>query len=188
MACITCYRDWISCGVEEIVLNTGVDAITEYTVTISTPQGRTYNRTYTSNVFGDITIPVSTFPLALFNPYAGLFSISIKIGCDYLLFCDEYACIEFEVRNGDSKNTLSCCPSGGEMPTTMQCCTTENVTFVNEAVTVIPYIGARPMIEVAYLQPDNTFSLSVGTSIVFSDSEFTIDHGGPASGVIKLLK
>lgn len=166
---------------------------TEYKVIIKHPNGATYSSTKTSDAFGDITIHVSEFPANMFNPYAGVFSVKIDTGtCDPFLFCDEYRYIEFEVLNGnEEKNTLTCCPSGSSTDPYMICCTTSNINFLNEAITVVPYSGQRPTIEVAYLQNDGTFILGgagIFNQIAFGPTSFTIDHGAVSSGVIKLLK
>lgn len=192
MSCNICYRDYISCGIEDIVLSIGV-INTEYKVVITHPQGSKWSTTKTSDAFGDITIPLTEFPTNLFNPYAGAFTVHLDIpGCDNFLFCDEYRFIEFEMLNGnENKNTLTCCPSGSANDPYMTCCTTSNVTFLNEAITVVPYSGQRPTIEVAYLQNDGTFILGgagIFNQIAFGASSFTIDHGAVSSGVIKLLK
>ena len=191
MSCTTCYKDYISCGIDAIVLSTGVTEITDYSVVITTPTGAKYGKTYTSNIFGDVTIPFTDFPTGLFNPYSGPFLLNIDIGCDDFLFCDYYKYFQFEMVNGNQgKNTLICCTPGENIPT-MNCCTTTTQTFANEAVTVVPYTGTRPTIEVAYLNPDNTFTLGgmgIMTNIIFTATEFTIDHGGISSGIIKLLK
>lgn len=191
MSCSNCYKDYINCGVTEIVISTDVAAATEYNVIITAPSGAKYKRVVTSDVFGDITIPLNTFPTNLFNPYAGAFTIHIDIGCDDLLFCDYYKYFQFEVVNGDEgKNTLSCCePSDNS--TVMTCCTTTTIPFVNEAVTTVPYTGTRPSIEVAYLNPDNTYTLGgagIFSQITFNATNFVIDHGGVSSGIVKLLK
>lgn len=57
-----------------------------------------------------------------------------------------------------------------------------------ESVTTVPWVGDRPTISVAYLQDDGTFLVNgVMTQIDFQPTEFIIDHGGAASGVIKIL-
>lgn len=191
MSCTTCYKDYISCGVTEIVLSTDVAAVTEYTVIITAPDGAKYKRVITSDAFGDITIDLSTFPVNMFNPYAGAFTIHLDYGCDDFLFCDYYKYIQFEAMNGDEgKNTLTCCAPSDNSPT-MTCCTTTTQTFTSESVTTVNYTGTRPTIEVAYLNLDGTFTLGgmgIMTNIIFGPTSFTIDHGGVASGIIKLLK
>lgn len=70
----------------------------------------------------------------------------------------------------------------------MICCPVTTIPFANQSVTVVPYTGERPVVSVAYLNADNTFTLAgIMTNIVFTSTNFTIDHGGPASGIIKLL-
>ena len=187
MSCQRCFQGYLSCGISEIVVNTGVEEIAEYTVILTNKQAK-YTNDLSSDVFGDITIPVSLFPENLLNPYAGKFTLQVMSGCDAVLFCGEYPCYEFEVVNGDNnKNTLSCCQS--ENPDVMSCCTTQSIIFTNEAITTVNYSGNRPIVEVAYLNLDGSFTLAgIGTLVTFNGSTITVDHGGAASGVIKLSR
>lgn len=58
-----------------------------------------------------------------------------------------------------------------------------------QATTTVPYTGDKPTISVAYLQPDGTLLVQgVMSQIDFQPTEFIIDHGGPASGVIKIVQ
>lgn len=195
MACSFCYNDYISCGVSTIVFNSGVEAVSEYEVIITAPDGATYKSIVSSDPFGDITLNIENYPIGLFNPYAGTFTLHINLtGCNDFLFCDYYKYLSFEVNYGnEEKNTLTCCPPGGDIPTPMTaCCTTTTVPFANESVTVVPYSGTRPTIEVAYLNPDNVTytlgSMGITTLVTFNATDFTIDHGGVSTGIIKLLK
>lgn len=71
----------------------------------------------------------------------------------------------------------------------MICCQVTIQPFAAEAITHIPWTGDRPTVSVAYLQPDGTLLVSgVMTQIDFQPTEFIIDHGGQASGVIKILQ
>lgn len=165
----------------------------EYEVIITTPQGATYKKVATSDAFGDITLNVSDYPDGLFNPYAGQFSLHINSGCDDHLFCEYYKYLTFEAKNGnEEKNTLTCCAPGSETPSAMTCCNIQTVQFNSQASTVIPYSGARPLIEVAYLNPDGVTytlgSMGVTTLVTFNATDFTVDHGGISTGIIKLLK
>lgn len=70
----------------------------------------------------------------------------------------------------------------------MICCNVTIQPFAMEAITHVPWTGDRPTVSVAYLQPDGTFLVQgVMSQIDFQPTEFIIDHGGPASGVIKIL-
>jgi len=189
MSCNYVYNDYISCGVEDIVLEAGLTPGQEKDVIISTPNNSKYKNTLEVDAFGNLTIPVNSFPDGFFNPYSGPWTLHIDGGCDDVLFCDYFKYIQFEAVNGNQeKNTLSCCTPGGDSPTS-QCCVTTVIPFVNEAVTVVPYTGTRPTIEVAYDNGDGTWTLEgISTTVTFDANEFTIDHGGIASGLIKLLK
>lgn len=53
----------------------------------------------------------------------------------------------------------------------------------------MPYIGSRPTVSVAYLQPDNTLLFNgVFTQINITATDVVIDHGGIASGYVKLVQ
>lgn len=70
----------------------------------------------------------------------------------------------------------------------MSCCSTTIQPFASEAITTVPYTGTRPTIIVAYLQPDGTLLFNgVFTQINFTATDFIIDHGGLASGIVKLV-
>lgn len=191
MACNNVYKDYINCGVDDIVIDAGLTQGEVYKIVISTPQLSIYQFPLTADVFGDLTLSVSSLPNGMLNPYAGPFTLSIGTSCDPFLFCDFYKYIQFDVVNGNqAKNTLSCCAPGSTSPSAT-CCTTETVIFNNEAVTVIPYTGAAPLIEVAYLNIDGTYTISgISTTVILNEvtKEFTIDHGVIASGKVKLLK
>jgi len=188
MNCEINYCDWLPCGLSSFTINTGRTVIEDLEVTIEN-KGAVYQKTYTSDIFGDIEIQHSDFPNGFFNPYAGKFVLSIKIGCDYVLFCDEYETISFEIRNGSSeKNTLTCCPSGGESGASSACCVSTSIPFTNVTSTIVPYTGEAPFIQVAYLQDGVYVIDGTLTTVVDTGTQFEIDHGGAASGIIKLLK
>jgi hypothetical protein len=71
----------------------------------------------------------------------------------------------------------------------MSCCTVNITSFASEAITTIPWSGVRPTIDVAYLQADGTFlQMGVFTQINFTTTDVIIDHGGTASGYVKLIQ
>ena len=71
----------------------------------------------------------------------------------------------------------------------MSCCTTILTTFVNEVESTVPYTGIRPIVDVAYLQPDNTFQTAgIFTQIEITPTDVIVSHGAPSSGVIKLMQ
>lgn len=67
----------------------------------------------------------------------------------------------------------------------MSCCTQNIHTFVNETVTVLPYTGV-PDVRVFYKVGESYEAAGVFTLISISPTQITIDHGGPATGVVKL--
>lgn len=194
MACTYCYTDFISCGTEELTIHTGGDEGTEYEIILTHPQGNKYSRTGTVDAFGDVEIDLTSFPTGFFNPYAGIFRVEVNFAdCEDFLFCDYYKYLQFEVVAGDNfKNYLYCCPPDSGNTPTMTCCTTTTIPFANETSTTVNYTGTRPTIEVAYLNPDGVSytlgSMGISTLVTFTGNSFTIDHGGLASGLIKLLK
>lgn len=109
MACEQCFSDWISCGVDEIIVDGGLTPGAEITYFIDN-KSATYSGNAIVDEDGKFTINVDDHPMNLFNPYAGIFVLHLGGNCYDPLFCDQYACIEFEVRKGDAvKNTLTCC-------------------------------------------------------------------------------
>lgn len=57
-----------------------------------------------------------------------------------------------------------------------------------ESITTVPYTGAKPTVTVAYLQTDGTLLIhGVMSQINITTTDVVIDHGGLASGVVKLL-
>jgi len=116
--CTPCFNDYISCGLTSIrVIGTLVpDA--PYVWIIRTAQNAMYSGEVTTNSAGGFTIPVISLPPALLNPYAGIFTLTVRAADAYecnsstwndSAYCDGYDCISFEVRNGDHvKDTLGC--------------------------------------------------------------------------------
>ncbi len=70
----------------------------------------------------------------------------------------------------------------------MICCEPIIQNFLSESITTVGYIGNKPTVSVAYLQADGTFiSTGMFTQILITATEVIIDHGGPASGFVKLI-
>lgn len=76
----------------------------------------------------------------------------------------------------------------------MSCCPSISKTFFNEEATTITYpqsykalYGPIPTIKVLYLQ-DGEYIEGTGflTNIAVNSEQIVINHGGPASGVIKI--
>lgn len=71
----------------------------------------------------------------------------------------------------------------------MSCCTNTIQSFLFASTTTVPYVGNRPTVSVIYLQSDGTFlAAGVFTQINIQPTEVIIDHGGAASGVVKLMQ
>lgn len=71
----------------------------------------------------------------------------------------------------------------------MSCCNLNITPFASAATTTIPYTGNRPTVSIIYLQDDGTFlQAGVFTQINFTTTDVEIDHGGLASGYVKLLQ
>ena len=117
MACTLCYKDWISCGNEQLFITGTLAASTAY-IWILRNKESIYSGSATTNVNGNFVIPVSELPLGLLNPYSGTFELSVVADdayqCSTVIwnnsaYCTKYDCITFEVVNGTAdKNTLGC--------------------------------------------------------------------------------
>ena len=71
----------------------------------------------------------------------------------------------------------------------MICCNITIESFLAQSLTTIPFTGQRPIVSVIYLQPDGTFlQAGVMTQINVIGSQVVVDHGGPASGYVKLIQ
>lgn len=67
----------------------------------------------------------------------------------------------------------------------MTCCTPDITPFLSQTVTVVPYTGERPTVQVAYLQSDGSLLVAgVFTQIDINGGFVTVDHGGVASGFL----
>lgn len=120
MACLPCFKDYISCGNETIIVVGVLPAGVSYKWVL-TNKGAKYSGEVTTSTTGSFTINVSDLPEGLLNPYAGAFELTLVANDAYQCnpitwndsaYCDPYDCILFEVVNGDHvKNTLGCpCP------------------------------------------------------------------------------
>lgn len=71
----------------------------------------------------------------------------------------------------------------------MTCCPLNTISFVNETVTTIPYsgeYGVHPLIEVVYFEGSQWIQQGISTQIRIEPGQIVVDHGGAASGIIKL--
>lgn len=74
----------------------------------------------------------------------------------------------------------------------MPCCPLNTFNFINATQTTIPYAGEfgdKPLVDVMYLIDGEWIAKGVFTNIYllgFPTSSIKVDHGGPATGVIKL--
>lgn len=114
--CTPCFSDWISCGIETIIVAATLAAETDYKWVLTNKESK-YSGTATTDVDGKFTIPVADLPAGLLNPYAGEFILEVFTADDYCIratwndsaYCTPYDCINFDVRNGgNAKNTLGC--------------------------------------------------------------------------------
>ena len=70
----------------------------------------------------------------------------------------------------------------------MICCVPIIQSFLSESITTVGYTGNKPTVSVAYLQANGTFiTIGVMTQIQITATSVIIDHGGPASGWVKLI-
>lgn len=117
MACLPCFKDWISCGNETLFVTGTLAANTAYKWILGNKEA-VYSGEVTTNENGNFVIPVSELPNGLLNPYAGTFELSVVADDAYQCtsstwndsaYCAAYDCILFEVVNGSvTKNTLGC--------------------------------------------------------------------------------
>lgn len=68
----------------------------------------------------------------------------------------------------------------------MACCELNTVNFVNVATTTIPYVGEKPLIQVSYYDGTSWVFNGVFTSIKIEPTQIVIDHGGLATGIVKI--
>lgn len=75
----------------------------------------------------------------------------------------------------------------------MSCCPSNIIPFNNTAVSVVAYTpamiatyGQKPKVQVIYYDNGEYYISNVQSSVKFAGNEITIDHGGPATGLIKI--
>ena len=69
----------------------------------------------------------------------------------------------------------------------MPCTPYEIVNFFNATTTTIGYEGYKPTLQVFYQQPDGSFQQAgVFTQVLLGTDQVQIDHGGPATGFVKI--
>ena len=72
----------------------------------------------------------------------------------------------------------------------MLCCPNTIVPFYSTGSTVVPYggeFGDTPNVDVLYDNGDGTFTKAgIFTLISILPTQITVDHGGPATGFIKI--
>ena len=117
MACLPCFKDWISCGNEQLFVTGTLAASTAY-IWVLVNKEAVYSGPVTTNINGNFVIPVASLPDGLLNPYAGSFQLTVKANDAYQCadstwtnsaYCTKYDCLLFEVVNGSAvKNTLGC--------------------------------------------------------------------------------
>lgn len=71
----------------------------------------------------------------------------------------------------------------------MTCCPLDTTNFVNQSTTTVPYggeYGEHPLVEVIYLIDGVWIQQGVFTQIKIEAGQIVVDHGGAATGLIKL--
>lgn len=68
----------------------------------------------------------------------------------------------------------------------MACCDAIYRTFVNEAVTTIPFSGAVPTTTVMYLI-EGEWTLGVAQVVKILGGNVIVDHGGVMTGIVKII-
>lgn len=69
----------------------------------------------------------------------------------------------------------------------MPCCEPIYHSFVNESVSNVPFNGNVPTVTIAYLVAGQ-WNISVATSVTMAGGIVTVDHGGSATGIIKIVQ
>lgn len=79
----------------------------------------------------------------------------------------------------------------------MTCCQVTYKPFANQSITTLPWAGNRPTVTVSYLIDGVWMAMGVQTVITFvggvgptstTDPAVVINHGGPATGVVKMVQ
>lgn len=71
----------------------------------------------------------------------------------------------------------------------MTCCPLNTTNFVNQSSTTVPYngeYGLRPLVQVTYFIDGQWIQQGVFSEIRIQAGQIVVDHGGPATGLIKL--
>lgn len=69
------------------------------------------------------------------------------------------------------------------------CCDQNTTNFVNESVTTVAYggeYGEHPLVEVVYYDGVNWIQQGMFTQVRIEPGQIVVDHGGNATGLIKL--
>ena len=70
----------------------------------------------------------------------------------------------------------------------MTCCTQILQPFTNESTTTVPYSGDKPTVSVSYFIDGVWQAMGVMTNWILTATGITVDHGGPATGIVKLIQ
>lgn len=68
------------------------------------------------------------------------------------------------------------------------CCAVTEQEFTNEVITTVPFTGDEPTVSVYYRQTDGTYREDILTQVVLNGASVVINHGGPATGVVKITQ
>lgn len=68
----------------------------------------------------------------------------------------------------------------------MTCCPENITSFAGVSSTYVSYSGQRPTVTVLYYNAGQWTAAGVATGIRITDTQVIVDHGGPATGIIKL--
>lgn len=70
----------------------------------------------------------------------------------------------------------------------MSCCTINITPFVNQPSTTVPYSGNKPTVSVYYNIDGVWQAAGVATPITYGAASVTVNHGGDATGIVKLIQ
>lgn len=105
--CDECYpTSYPEC--EDIVFVVGLSASTAYEAIIENAFGQKYYQGVTTDTGGAFTLDITTFPEGFFNPYSGIFVLTVKNALGVLqtmtILYNQYSCVSFDIFSWNNAN------------------------------------------------------------------------------------
>lgn len=112
--CDTCFQANLSATPDNVIVNGGLNASTDYLIRITDKFGNRYTQQVTTDADGNFTLPVNeTYPPGFFTAYSGIFEIqaSLTTGTfgpkNFTFSTVTYDCIQVEFSNDNQEvNTI----------------------------------------------------------------------------------